>query len=58
MAHLRGTHKFETAECCAPGAISETEVVVQFLALLAGGLGVSYILDKCAALPAAAAALV
>ena len=31
---------------CAAGAISETEVVVQFLVLLAGGLGVAYGLDK------------
>ena len=31
---------------CA-GAISEGEVVVQFLALLAGGLGVAYTLDRC-----------
>lgn len=30
------------------GAISETEVVVQFIALLAGGLGVAYVLDRWA----------
>ena len=29
------------------GAISETEVVAQFLTLLAGGLGVAYGLDRC-----------
>ena len=33
---------------CDAGAISEPQVVTQFLVLLAGGLGVSYTLDRWA----------
>ena len=34
--------------CDAAGAISEPQVIAQFLTLLAGGLGVSYTLDRWA----------
>ena len=42
-----GQHRLVLMRACCAGAISETEVVVQFLTLLAAGLGVSYGLDRC-----------
>ena len=41
-----GRHVLVLMPACCAGAISETEVVVQFLTLLAAGLGVSYGLDR------------
>lgn len=39
----------ESCWCClSSGAISEPQVIAQFLALLAGGLGISYTLDRWA----------
>ena len=43
----QSAHAFPS-NCAFAGAISEPQVVTQFLALLAGGLGVSYTLDRWA----------
>lgn len=41
-------HRADLTCSCHAGAISEPQVVAQFLTLLAGGLGVSYTLDRWA----------
>ena len=45
---MRRSKKCPCFACHAAGAISEPQVIAQFLTLLAGGLGVSYTLDRWA----------
>lgn len=47
LQHTFGSNQLESAYVATAGAISETEVVVQFITLLLGGLGVAYTLDRC-----------